>query len=165
MAFKREKIASDEKILLHPTVSPIEEEDQKILNRTSETTDSQQVQFDYAEESSVEGGKVDTGALIPRDMTVKLVRSESANWEVFLTFLYTFTLTFFGIFLGSWITKNLDSTLLEKIATIALGVISVVLIFAWALIKHNQRKSQVKIPGKILESYGNQETEPISNTE
>jgi hypothetical protein len=100
---------------------------------------------------------VDTGALIPRDMTVRLVRADSANWEVFLQALYSLLLTFFGIFLGGWINDAGSSaprfTGLEKTATVIFGVLALVLIGAWVVLKIKQHKKNVKIPYEILRSF------------
>jgi hypothetical protein len=153
MAFKRDAIRSDDGAILGATKSPIDTESGSLLNRTAETTDRQQIEKDYKSDSSNEGGGISTGAFIPQDMTVKLVRADSANWEIFLSFLYSLTLTFFGIFMGAWISNKNVTTSLEKTATISLGVISIILIFAWGSIKFKQKKSQIRISNKILESY------------
>jgi hypothetical protein len=98
---------------------------------------------------------VDTGALIPKDMTVRLVRADSANWETFLSCLYSMLLTVFGLFLGAWVSDSQSTTpkftLLEKIATVSFGLIALVLIAAWIFLKVRQHRRGIKIPYELLQ--------------
>jgi len=121
------------------------------------TSDFKQVREQYQSEAeSKKTDQIHTGALLPRDMTVKLVRAEAANWETFIQCLYSITLTLFGLFLGSWISTNnteSDFTKLEVVATIAFGVISIGLIITWVTIKVKQSKQGIKIPNEALSQY------------
>jgi len=91
-------------------------------------------------------------------MTVKLVRVDSSNWEIFLSSLYSMTLTLFGIFLGSWITDfqqgSNNFSILEKTATLFFLFLSIFLIILWVVIKIKQRKGGVKISQDILNTFG-----------
>jgi hypothetical protein len=118
-----------------------------------QTGDEQQIQKQYqVEAESKKEDKIDTGALLPKDMTVKLVRAEAANWETFLQCLYSITLTLFGLFLGSWVsgTNSTNFSNLEITATISFGIISSSLIAVWVILKIKQSKQGIKIPSEIL---------------
>lgn len=129
----------------------------------SQTADIKQVQTQYQQDAeSNKEDHFDTGALLPRDMTVKLVRAESANWETFLSCFYSITLTLFGLFLGSWVSSrstNSNFSGLERIATIAFGVISILLIIVWITLKVRQQKHGIKIPYETLNSLTKKQTE------
>ncbi len=99
MAFKRENIENSFSIS-GQTSSPLDNEKSTESFQESKTSDSYDVTQNYNSDSESTSGKVDTGAFIPRDMTVKLVRADSSNWEIFLSSFYSLTLTLFGIFLG-----------------------------------------------------------------
>lgn len=100
------------------------------------------------------GSGFDTGAFLPKDMTVRLVRADAAAWEIFISVLYSFVLTAFGIFLGSWITdahsQQPKFTSLEKAAVIILGVIALILAGAWVVIKYRQGRRALKVPLSVL---------------
>lgn len=128
-----------------------------------QTADIKQVQRQYQDdaESKIED-KIDTGALLPKDMTVKLVRAETANLEIFLQSLYSFMLTLFGLFLGSWMSRANNSitfTNLESVATISFGVLSLCLIVAWICLKVKQSNQGIKIPYEILNQLSNEKAE------
>ena len=125
----------------------------------AQTQDSRQIQEDYDEAAS-EGEGFHTGALLPRDMTVRLVRAETANWETFLSVLYSATLTLFGIFLGAGVAKRSTQTpfsTLEWAATWAFLVLSVVLLFCWGAIKLRAQRNVLKIPHSLLDSVNSPE--------
>lgn len=121
-----------------------------------QTADRNQIEAQYEQDAeSNKDDKLDTGALIPKDMTVKLVRAESANWETFLSLLYSITLTLFGLYLGSWIsTTNSSSSFssLEIVAIFAFGGLSLALIIIWVVLKVRQQRQGVKIPYDMLNS-------------
>ncbi|MEY2482200.1 MAG: hypothetical protein QOK24_728 [Verrucomicrobiota bacterium] len=104
--------------------------------------------------SSPQPAGFETGALIPKDMTVRLVRADAAAWEIFLSLLYTFVLTAFGIFLGAWITDSHQScpsfSMLEKAATVILGIVAAILGIAWLVLKVRQNQKTLKIPLSLL---------------
>lgn len=159
MAFKRENIENSySKVGL--TSSPLDSEKGADDLRESRTYDSFEVTQNYNSDSKSSIGQVDTGAFIPKDMTVTLVRADSSNWEIFLSSLYSLTLTFFGIFLGSWISAaekgDKSFSVLEKTATLFFLGISIILMVVWISIKVRQRKGGVKIPQNILNSFGNE---------
>jgi len=159
MAFKRENIENSySKVGL--TSSPLDSEKGADDLRESRTYDSFEVTKNYNSDSKSSIGQVDTGAFIPKDMTVTLVRADSSNWEIFLSSLYSLTLTFFGIFLGSWISAaekgDKSFSMLEKTATLFFLGISIILMVVWISIKVRQRKGGVKIPQNILNSFGNE---------
>jgi len=157
MAFKRENIENSYPDI-GQTSSPLDKEKNIDDFSKAKTSDSFQVTQSYNSDSKSSNGQVDTGAFIPKDMTVKLVRADSANWEIFLSSLYSLTLTLFGIFLGVWISDfeqgNNSFGVLEKTATLAFLILSIILIVVWILIKVKQRKSGVKIPQNLLNTLG-----------
>ena len=131
-------------------------------SRSHQTSDYRQVEKQYSYEAESVGGGFNTGALIPRDMTVKLVRAETATWETFLSVLYSLTLTLFGLFLGAWVTSSSAGkswTSLEAVATISFGSLSVILIAAWAVIKVRQQRHGVVVPYEVLSTYRKTEQE------
>jgi hypothetical protein len=156
MAFKREFIENSLPEV-GKTTSPLDNE--RIVEdfSNSKTSDNLQVNQQYNSDSESATGKISTGAVIPCDMTVKLVRADSANWEIFITALNSFTLTFFGIFLGVWISdakQNVHNfSFLEKFATIFFLLISLVLIAIWIITKINQSKRGVRIPQDFLNKF------------
>jgi len=156
MAFKRENIENSES-MLGQTASPLDIEKSKEDHRDLRTSDSYEVTQNYNADSESTSGNVDTGAFIPKDMTVKLVRADSSNWEIFLSSLYSLTLTLFGIFLGVWISDTQQGgngfSILEKIATLSFLFISILLIIVWIIIKVKQKKRGVKIPQEILNTF------------
>jgi hypothetical protein len=99
----------------------------------------------------------DTGALLPRDMTVRLVRADSAGWEIFLSALYSLVLAVFGVFLGAWVTDAQSQTpkftFLEKFACITLGCIAVVLVGAWICLKIRQSRATLRVPLDVLKAF------------
>lgn len=127
------------------------------------TGDVRQIQSEYRNDAqSKRGDRIDTGALLPRDMTVKLVRAESANWETFLQCMYSITLTLFGLFLGSWVSSSSSSisfTSLEVVATLSFGFLSLALIVIWVVIKIRQSKQGIKVPYDMLSQFSENDTE------
>jgi len=124
-------------------------------------------------DSDAEAG-FDTGALLPRDMTVRLVRADSAGWEIFLSTLWSITLTIFGIYMGAWISLGGSKAVatgspaptstpvqdlppafgaFDKVACVAFGLISLVLIGAWGFIKFRQGRKTLKVPYELLQRY------------
>ena len=129
-------------------------------SKSHETSDFRQIERQYGPDAESGRGGVSTGALIPQDMTVKLVRAEAANWETFLSVLYSITLTLFGLFLGALVTTSSAGekwSSLEAVATISFGILSAGLIAAWVFIKVRQQQQGVVIPYGVLNTY--QETE------
>jgi hypothetical protein len=105
MAFKREYIENSYS-KTGQTSSPLDNEKNMIVFQESKTSDSYEVTQKYSSDSESSTSKVDTGAFIPKDMTVKLVRADSSNWEIFLSSFYALSLTLFGIFFGVWISDT-----------------------------------------------------------
>lgn len=157
MAFKRENIENSYS-KTGQTSSPLDNEKSIEELQESRTSDSYQITQSYNPDSDSSRGKVDTGAFIPKDMTVKLIRADSSNWEIFLSSLYSLTLTLFGLFLGVWIFDVQQGSnsfgILDKIATLFFLFLSVLLIIVWIIIKVRQRKGGVKIPQDILNTFG-----------
>jgi hypothetical protein len=124
------------------------------LTEENQTADIYQVEAQYNRDAeSNNNDRFDTGALLPKDLTVRLVRSESANWETFLSVLYSITLTLFGLFLGSWLSSSAASvkfTSLESVATIAFGFLSLALIIVWIILKVKQQRHGIKVPYNLL---------------
>lgn len=158
MAIKRDKIENSF-IERGQTGSPLDNEKNTSELVESRTSDSFQIAENYISDSKTSKGQVFTGAVIPKDMTVKLVRADSANWEILLSSLYSLTLTFFGILLGAWLTDTEKNTqtfsLLEKVCTIFLLFISVVLIVIWVIIKIKQSRKGVIVSEEELRRLGN----------
>lgn len=156
---------STEEISTHSPISP----SMSGADKDYQTSDPTQIQRQYQSEAeSKKEDKIDTGALLPKDMTVKLVRAESANWETFLQVLYSITLTLFGLFLGSWVSasgSNLKFTSLEVVATLAFGIISAGLIIVWAIFKVRQSRQGIKIPYDILSRFGEDSVEQVASVD
>lgn len=127
-----------------------------------QTGDIKQIQNQYRSDAeSKKDDTIDTGALLPKDMTVKLVRAENSNWETFLQCLYSTTLTLFGLFLGSWLSSDESSsefTSLEITATISFGALSFVLIIIWIILKLKQAKRSIKVPYEMLNQLSEEDT-------
>jgi hypothetical protein len=163
-------------ILRHPTTSNTSPDARSTRAATSErdesisdnfgTSDITQVEREYKDEAeSRGGGRIDTGALLPKDLTVRLARVESANAETFIQVLYSITLTLFGLFLGSWVSasdKHLSFTSLEVVATVAFGALSLGLIVVWAVLKIRQAKKGVRIPYGVLARFGEEAAEQVA---
>ena len=147
MAFKREHIESTY-FETGQTSSPLDSNNVQDLIE-SKTLDSKQISESYEKDPQTNEKQLDTGAFIPKDLIVKLVRADSANWEIFLSSFYSITLTFFGIYLGSWLSiseqGNSSFTVLEKSATFFFLFISIILIVIWIIVKVRQKKRGVKI--------------------
>jgi hypothetical protein len=95
---------------------------------------------------------IQTGAVLPTDMRIKLVRSDNSAFETSLTILFSITLTLFGVFLSPWITSPTQMVLIAKIGTLGFGGLSVLLIIAWAIIKINNAKRGVTVPINLFGS-------------
>lgn len=127
-----------------------------------------------------------TGAFLPKDMTVRLVRADSAAWEIFLSVFWSITLTVFGIYLGAWISVSNQTTAagatapvggsgtmpqnmpvnltqpvfdtLNKIACIGFGIVSLILLGAWVVLKIKQNSESLKVPLDVLKDCGSDTT-------
>jgi hypothetical protein len=95
-----------------------------------------------------------TGVMTPSDLTVRLVRSESASLETILSVLYSSFLGFFGVFLGTILQKQSQSTLMEVVATFAFGLASVTLLIWWICVKVKQTKDNVLLPMDSIRERG-----------
>ena len=100
---------------------------------------------------------IDTAAIVPRDMTVRLVRADSAGWEIFLQGLYSFCLTIAGLFGGAWLADVQSGTskfgFFEKVSFWVFTFLSVALVVAWIVLKVKQGKKVVKIPLHTLQAF------------
>lgn len=94
-----------------------------------------------------------TGAVLPSDMRIRLIRADSSAFDTILTVLFSITLTLFGIFLGAWITDSTKLSPLGKLATVSFGLLSLALIVWWIVIKVCQMKKGVTIPISLIESF------------
>ena len=98
----------------------------------------------------------DTGAFLPKDMTVRLVRADAAGWEVFISLLYSIALMVFSLFLGSWVTTAQSPSgkfsALEKTSCISFGLLAVVLGGALIVLKKRQSKNSIKVPVDLLKT-------------
>jgi len=157
MAFKREYIENSYSNT-GQTSSPLDNEKNAKDLQDSKTSDSYEVTEKYNSDAELSTEKIDTGAFIPKDMTVKLVRADSSNWEIFISSFYALTLTLFGIFLGFWVSaaqqEDISFSVLEKFATLFFLFCSVILIIVWIIIKVKQRKGGIKIPHNLIEKFG-----------
>ena len=159
MAINRDTETQSGDLLRNETLIP-EESAARDTSKAHETSDFRQIEKQYNKDAEAGRGGFSTGALIPRDMTVKLVRAETANWETFLSIMFSITLTLFGLFLGAWVASASASkswTSLEIVATISFGVLSAGLIIVWAVVKVRQQRQGVVVPYEVLSTY--QETE------
>ncbi len=121
------------------------------------TGDEREVQSQYQHEAeSKQIDKINTGTMLPKDLTVKLVRADTSNWETFLSCLYSFTLTLFGLFLGTLISRDSSQlsnpSTLEIIATIVFGCLSLLLIGIWVCVKIRVQIGGVRMPHDVLDS-------------
>lgn len=155
MAIRRSNETQSGDLLRNETLIP-ENTAARDTSRSHETSDFRQVEKQYSSDAESGRGGFSTGALLPKDMTVKLVRAETANWETFLSVLYSLTLTLFGLFLGAWVTTSSAGkswTSLEAVATVAFGLLSAGLMTAWGVIKVRQQHQGVVVPYEILNTY------------
>ena len=93
---------------------------------------------------------VETGAHIPRDMTVRLIRADEGKWEIFISLLYSFLLTVFSMYLGAWLSDVQlpvpRFTFLDKAATVLFGIIALILLIALVVLKIKQHRKTIKVP-------------------
>ena len=161
MAISRGKETQSGDLSRNETLIP-EDTAARDTSRSHETSDFRQIERQYGSDAESGRSGVSTGALIPQDMPVKLVRAEAANWETFLSVLYSITLTLFGLFLGAWVTTSSAGknwTSLEAVAAISFGILSVGLITAWVFIKVRQQRQGVVVPYEVLNLYQKTEQE------
>lgn len=156
MAFKRENIPNSTDNVTGATYSPGNSKD--VLNKhlQDETTDIKNVGEEYTEEQKVASGKFHSGARVPADMTVKLVRADSSVTEIIVTSIYTFTMTFAGIFVGAWITactNEQDVHWAIVLSTIVLFIISAGLIIWYVSLKRKQSNDSILLPSSTFEEY------------
>lgn len=167
MAIRRGNETQSGDLLRNETLIP-EDTAARDTSKSHETSDFRQVERQYSADAESGRGGFSTGALLPKDMTVKLVRAEAANWETFLSVLYSLTLTLFGLFLGAWVTTSSSGkswTSLEAVATVAFGMLSAGLVTAWVIIKVRQQRQGVVIPYEILSTYQKTEQEAAPDAE
>lgn len=165
MAINRSNETQSGDLLRNETLIP-EDTAARDTSKAHETSDFREIEKQYNNDAESGRGGFNTGALIPRDMTVKLVRAESANWETFLSILYSLTLTIFGLFIGAWVTSSSagkSSTSLEIVATISFGALSGGLIIVWAVMKVRQQREGVVVPYEVLSTYQKTEQESPQN--
>lgn len=161
MAISRGNDTQSGDLLRNETLIP-DDTGARDTSKSHETSDFRQIERQYGSDAESGRGGFSTGAQIPQDMTVKLVRAETATWETFLSVLYSITLTLFGLFLGAWVTSSSageDWTSLEVLATIAFGLLSMGLIVAWVVIKIRQQRHGVVVPYEVLNTYQKTEQE------
>lgn len=161
MAISRGNDTQSGDLLRNETLIP-DDTGARDTSKSYETSDFRQIERQYGSDAESGQGGFSTGAQIPRDMTVKLVRAEAATWETFLSVLYSITLTLFGLFLGAWVTSSSAGknwTSLEVVATISFGLLSAGLIIAWVVIKIRQQRHGVVVPYDVLNTYQKTEQE------
>ncbi|MDN5292259.1 MAG: hypothetical protein PWQ06_2498 [Anaerophaga sp.] len=157
MAIKRFVDASNDESFVGGTQTPQQTNHQTLSSFKSGTGDERDVQSLYQQEAESEtSDKIDIGTMLPKDLTIKLVRADTANWETFLSCLYSISLTLFGLFLGVIISRagtQSKTSLLEIIATAFLGIFSFILIGVWVGIKIRCQKGGVRIPHDVLKTF------------
>lgn len=90
-------------------------------------------------------GACRTGAIIPEDMRVTLVRADSANLDTILSVFFSVIFGVFGIFLGALLTATTPATGLEKLAIWGFGVLGVAILGWWIYNKVKQSSGGVTI--------------------
>jgi len=121
---------------------------------SSETADIGSIESGYKRDAETPTNGMDVGVRLPKDMTVKLVRADSAGMEIFLSILYSLALMVFGVFWGALIDRPAGQrTTLEISAVLIFGVLAGILLSALGVIKRNQRRSSVVIPTSALETF------------
>lgn len=150
MAIARKTILSDTSEQVGATTIPSSLRNGYISN-DDQTTEASKVRKQYQEETF--SSEFTTGAVLPKDMTVKLVRADQEIWDTFLSIGFSITLTLFGIFLGSWLSMPEDLSKLELTAAVAFGCISLTLVGFWSRIKISRHKNEVIIPYELLNQY------------
>lgn len=165
MAISRSIYASSDDTLPSGTGIPSDHVNgSKVSQRSIETSDIRDVGRQYQDEAESKGNeRVSTGTMLPKDLTVKLVRADTANWETFLSLLYSIMMTLFGVFLGSYLSNsdnpNSKFSTLEFTATISFGVLSLILIGVWVVIKVFQQRGSVRVSHSEFETIKD-EAEP-----
>ncbi len=159
MAFNRDDILQDSDQDYGPTKSPFDSTIENDYENKEQTIEGANVIDEYKNDPKSIGGSINSGAIIPKDMTVKLVRSDSTIAEIIIATLYAITLTFFGIFLGAWISSQNSFTILEKTATIVLGGFALIFIIIWIVLKFQQQKKGVLVSLNQLDLLKNDESQ------
>lgn len=92
-----------------------------------------------------------SGALLPKDMSVTLVRADTATLENILAIIYSITLGLFGVFLGAGMAESQTKfTALEQAATWVFGIASLGLAGGLIYLKIRQSRASVRVPYETL---------------
>ncbi|MDD5261948.1 MAG: hypothetical protein PHD76_08895 [Methylacidiphilales bacterium] len=100
-----------------------------------------------------DGNAMLAGAILPSDMRVRLVRSDSAHLDTILSLFYSTSFSIFGVFLGAILSKTGGPSTIELWATVFLGIISVALLALWGFIKYRQFEKGITIPQSALDQF------------
>jgi hypothetical protein len=123
----------------------------------SQTSDRTLIDKKYKKESEeMASSGFEYGAVLPRNMTVSLVRSDNANWETIISFLFSLFLSFFMLFLAEYLPVPATGSSFSPLETLAiwiLGIFTLIFLITWIILKIKQQQSGVIIPMGILEKY------------
>jgi len=121
----------------------------------AKTSDVKGYKQSYQNEQEAKAGEgISTGAYLPQDMTVKLVRADSSNLELFFSIFYSLFLTLCGITSGAWIATPPDGTFSPwgKFATYAYGVLAIIFIALWIYLRISMYKKGVIVSNEFFKS-------------
>ena len=122
MPIKREQIATDFTEKFEPTKNPSFEGTAELQERIElGTGDKKGVLNGYQKETEASGTDFHFGAVLPKDMTVSLIRADNASWEILISVLHSITLSFFMLFLGEFLATGEKEYLFTTLEKIALG--------------------------------------------
>lgn len=135
-----------------PQITAIPSSQSKVEPR-EQTSDNEQIQAQYKDDAQSNSGNViNTGAMMPKDMTVRLVRAEVSNLETLLQILYSITSALFFLFLGASInsTQTAPMSELERLSTFSFGAITAILLISLVVLRLKQTSNAIHVPHDVF---------------
>lgn len=154
MPIKRDQITNNYSEQSEPTKNLSFKETSELNERIEiRTGDKAGVSREYENDTEAHGTELSFGAILPKDMTVQLIRADSVMWETLIAFLNSISLSFFMLFLGEFTAKEHLFTRLEIMSLWVLGGFTLILSIIWFALKIKQQKGGVTIPIEALRAY------------
>jgi hypothetical protein len=95
-----------------------------------------------------------TGAILPQDMTVRLIKEEASNFELFLSIGYSLFMTVWSGFFGAWISSPKESfPASSQIAMWIFLAIAVTFLVMWIIMRRTMHGRSIEMPIELLKSY------------
>jgi hypothetical protein len=95
-----------------------------------------------------------TGAMLPQDMTVRLIRDDTSNLELLLSIGYSIFFTIWSGFFGAWISSSEESfPTSSRIAMWIFLAVAVVFLVMWIVMRITMRGRSIKMPIELLRGY------------